>query len=190
MALGYPLGQTSAITTTTGVVKERFTDANLGELLQTNASMNPRNSGCWLINLKGKVVGIDQSVRLNPRTGEIAPVGFTLAIDGVRTELKSLEAGTVVEAPKFTNSTRNYYFSYPPTWALNSSNQDDVMVSSAGAAFEVITFLKTPDSYADPGAIWQLIFDDLTSNFPEVSIMVLRSSISSLRTVYLPRWSY
>ncbi len=109
VALGYPLGQTSAVAATTGTVTGHFTDANLGKLLQTSASMNPGNSGGPLINLKGEVIGIDQSVRLNPRTGEIAPVGFALAIDGVKAELSSLEAGTVVASPRFTNSARNYH---------------------------------------------------------------------------------
>lgn len=74
----------------------------------------------------------------------------------------------MVKLPKFTNTARNYYFPYPPTWRLDSSDQDNVTVSNTGATFEVKTFLNTRDSYTNANAIWQLIFDDLTSNFPNI----------------------
>ena len=194
VALGYPLGQVTSVTVTRGILSRRVSDPQLGELLQTDAAINPGNSGGPLINLRGQVVGINQSVRLNPSTGEIAQgIGFALAMSGVQPQLGALESGLVVAPPNvtFTSSARNYYFSYPSTWQINSSNPDSIRVSSGGAAFDTFTFLNTSSSYSDLNLLRQWMIDNETSSFTgftltnSQSIVLVFKNGSSINAVLL-----
>lgn len=160
IALGYPLGQTFIVTATRGIVSSHFNEIQLGEIVQTDAAINPGNSGGPLINLRGEVIGMNQSVLLNNRTGQIAQgIGYALGISGVRTQLGTLESGSVVTAATsiYTNSARNYFFSYPSNWILNSTNIDAIRVSNSGAAFDSGTFLNTSNSYSDLNNLRQFI---------------------------------
>lgn len=163
IALGYPLGQTSSVTVTRGILSRRVVDAELGELLQTDAAINPGNSGGPLVTLSGQVIGINQSGLINTSRGEIAQgIGFALAISGAQAVVSSLESGTVVASSNltYTNTARNYYFSYPSSWQINSSNINSIRVSNtAGAALDSITYVNTAASYADLNTLRQFIID-------------------------------
>jgi len=56
-------------------------------LLQTSAPINPGNSGGPLIDMAGRVIGINQSV-----AGDAQGIGFAIPIDSVRTDVAALLA--------------------------------------------------------------------------------------------------
>lgn len=51
----------------------------VGDLIQTDADVNPGNSGGPLLNLDGEVIGVNDFIRVNPET-EAALPGLNFAI--------------------------------------------------------------------------------------------------------------
>lgn len=65
LAIGNPYGLTRTVTAGIVSAKERRAQSNAGgfqEYLQTDAAMNPGNSGGPLVNLKGEIVGINSAI--------------------------------------------------------------------------------------------------------------------------------
>lgn len=103
IALGYPFGATLSQlkkeyepTATVGVISatDRSIQAGRGRvttytgLLQTDASVNPGNSGGPLINIYGEIVGINTAI-LSTSGGSIG-IGFAIPIDKAKRLLDSL----------------------------------------------------------------------------------------------------
>ncbi|MCX6783586.1 MAG: trypsin-like peptidase domain-containing protein [candidate division WWE3 bacterium] len=63
------------------------TTENLADVIQTDASMNPGNSGGPLVNLSGQVIGIDSAV-----SGGAQGIGFALPINSAKPVISSFEA--------------------------------------------------------------------------------------------------
>jgi putative serine protease PepD len=64
--------------------------------IQTDASLNPGNSGGPVLDASGKVVGIVDQIATNGSSETSSGVGFAVPIDLVKSELSSLEAGKSV----------------------------------------------------------------------------------------------
>jgi putative serine protease PepD len=64
--------------------------------IQTDASLNPGNSGGPVLDASGKVIGIVDQIATNGSSGTSSGVGFAVPIDLVKSELASLEAGKSV----------------------------------------------------------------------------------------------
>ncbi len=85
IAIGYALGFTGEPTVTKGVVSalDRAIDSQnertLVDLIQTDASIHPGNSGGPLVNMRGEVVGINTAIIQN-RQG----IGFAVNIDDAK----------------------------------------------------------------------------------------------------------
>ncbi|MBC7351046.1 MAG: trypsin-like peptidase domain-containing protein [Thermogutta sp.] len=65
LAIGNPYGLTRTVTAGIISAKERRAQSNAGgfqELLQTDAAMNPGNSGGPLVNVRGEIVGINSAI--------------------------------------------------------------------------------------------------------------------------------
>ena len=177
VALGYPLGQTGSVSVTRGVLSRRLAHPDLGELLQTDAAINPGNSGGPLINLTGELMGLNQSVRINPNTGEIAQgIGFALAINDVKQQLSQMEGGAFITASnvKFTNSARNYYFEYPSNWQIDSSKIDRVRVFNGDASFDTLTYINASASLSDTNDLRQFMINEETKNFGPIIVSDFR----------------
>ena len=84
IALGYPLNLGSELTATKGIVSsERVISGYY--FLQHDAPINPGNSGGPLINLDGRVVGINTS-----RYTDAEGIGFALSVDEIERRLDAL----------------------------------------------------------------------------------------------------
>jgi S1-C subfamily serine protease len=96
VAIGNALDLSGGPTVTTGIVsaKDRsLTEPNgehLGNLLQTDTAINPGNSGGPLLDLQGRVVGINTAI-----AGQAQNIGFAIAIGPARDEIQQLQAGRV-----------------------------------------------------------------------------------------------
>ncbi|MFC1875366.1 trypsin-like peptidase domain-containing protein [Chloroflexota bacterium] len=81
VAIGYPLGLPGQVTVTTGIVSAVRTIFG-DEHIQTDASVNPGNSGGPLVNLKGEVIGINTWGFRDDYVGEgITNLNFAIPID-------------------------------------------------------------------------------------------------------------
>jgi len=89
IAIGSPFKLASSVsvgvvsaTGRTGVVRGQGTSE---EFIQTDASLNPGNSGGPLINLDGHVVGLNTAIQTGGRSRSSAGIGFAIPINLART---------------------------------------------------------------------------------------------------------
>src|SRR5215216_3987361 len=96
-AIGDPFGYQRSIST--GIVSglDRTIEAPNGftvaHAIQTDAALNPGNSGGPVLNADGQVVGIADQVATSGSSDSNSGVGFAVPIDLVKSELAKLEAG-------------------------------------------------------------------------------------------------
>ena len=64
--------------------------------IQTDAALNPGNSGGPVLDAAGKVIGIVDQIATNGSSDTSSGVGFAVPIDLVKSELSQLEAGQTV----------------------------------------------------------------------------------------------
>src|SRR5436190_20181310 len=96
LAIGNPFGLQETVTD--GIIswkgQPNSTDFR-GDLLQSNAAINPGNSGWPLINLRGEVVGINEQIVSS--SGGSQGIGFAIPSNTVRTALESvLKHGRII----------------------------------------------------------------------------------------------
>jgi putative serine protease PepD len=73
--------------------------------IQTDAALNPGNSGGPVLDASGRVIGIVDQIATNGSSQTSSGVGFAVPIDLVRSELSKLEAGQTVRHAYFGVST-------------------------------------------------------------------------------------
>ena len=99
-AIGDPFGYARSIST--GIVSgvDRTIEAPNGftvaHAIQTDAALNPGNSGGPLLDAAGKVVGIADQIATGGGAQQSAGVGFAVPIDLVKSALETLKAGDAV----------------------------------------------------------------------------------------------
>jgi putative serine protease PepD len=99
-AIGDPFGYARSIST--GIVSgvDRTISAPNGftvaHAVQTDAALNPGNSGGPLLNAKGEVVGIVDQIATDGNAEQSSGVGFAVPIDLVKSQLPTLAAGQKV----------------------------------------------------------------------------------------------
>jgi Do/DeqQ family serine protease len=89
LAIGNPFGFEETVTD--GIISSKMRPNRsdfFGDLLQTNAAVNPGNSGGPLINLRGEVIGINTAIAST--TGGSQGIGFAIPSNTVRNALESL----------------------------------------------------------------------------------------------------
>jgi putative serine protease PepD len=98
--IGDPFGYARSLST--GVVSgvDRTIQAPNGftvaHAIQTDAAMNPGNSGGPILDSSGKVIGIADQIATGGGSDQGSGVGFLVPIDLVKSSLKTLEAGGTV----------------------------------------------------------------------------------------------
>lgn len=90
IAIGNPLGL--SFTVTEGIISalHRVGPSGLAEYVQTDVSLNPGNSGGPLIDIQGKVVGIN-----NFKVGGAEALGFALESDAIRDAVNLIANQTI-----------------------------------------------------------------------------------------------
>jgi serine protease Do len=96
MAIGNPFGLDQTVTTGIVSAKERFIGSGpYDEFIQTDASVNPGNSGGPLIDSRGAVVGINTAIF--SQSGGSVGIGFAIPINVAKAVLPQLrQRGAVV----------------------------------------------------------------------------------------------
>jgi putative serine protease PepD len=150
-AIGSPFGYSESVST--GIVSgvDRTIQAPNGytvaHAIQTNAALNPGNSGGPILDSSGHVVGIADQIATNSSADQSSGVGFAVPVDLVARELSALEAGKTVQHAYLGVSTGQ---STGTTGALVGSVTSGGPASSAGVqAGDVITAIdgtKVADS--------------------------------------------
>ena len=99
-AIGDPFGYQRSLST--GIVSglDRTVSAPNGftvaHAIQTDAAVNPGNSGGPLLDASGKVVGILDQIATNGGSDQNSGVGFAVPIDLVKAELSKLKSGATI----------------------------------------------------------------------------------------------
>ncbi|MEN3283755.1 MAG: hypothetical protein V7607_4895 [Solirubrobacteraceae bacterium] len=108
--------------------------------IQTDAALNPGNSGGPVLDASGKVIGIVDQIATNGSSDTSSGVGFAVPIDLVKSELSSLETGKSVSHAYLGVSTSTV--SSTTTGALVGSVSSGGPAADAGLrAGDVITKL-------------------------------------------------
>ena len=96
IAIGDPMGFESSVTIGTVGGKDRTVEAggvNYESLIQTDAAINPGSSGGALVDLDGRLIGINTLVYTGPKTYKHAQgLGFAISVDHAMKVTKALMA--------------------------------------------------------------------------------------------------
>src|SRR5260370_26321649 len=96
LAIGNPLGEAFAFTVTAGIISAKGrllgglqqTRYSIQDFIQTDAAINPGNSGRPLVNMRGQEVGINSAIA--SETGFYAGYDFAIPINLARTVMQQL----------------------------------------------------------------------------------------------------
>ena len=92
LALGFPIADTigTNLTVTRGIISSTRIENGV-ELLQTDASLNPGNSGGPLVNLDGEVIGVNSSRIEETDSGRpVTNIGFAVSVSELERRLPTL----------------------------------------------------------------------------------------------------
>src|ERR1700722_14726817 len=109
LAIGNPFGYDRTLTT--GVVsalQRQITSPNgfsIDNVLQTDAPINPGDSGGPLLNEKGEVIGINSQIETGGSGDGSVGIGFSIPINTAKSELSQLEKGGTVSGAYLGVST-------------------------------------------------------------------------------------
>ena len=98
LALGAPFGLTGSVTQ--GIVSGKSRNLNLNlyeDFLQTDAAVNPGNSGGPLVNMEGKVIGLTSAIKT--RSGGFQGVGLAVSSKLAKTVVEQLVKHGSVKRP-------------------------------------------------------------------------------------------
>lgn len=125
IAMGFPLGDELGqnYTVTSGIVSSRRTYGSV-EYIQTDAAVNPGNSGGPLVNRNGQVIGINTS----SYSGTHDNISFAISVSVVRENFDSLVSGVNViadvdgERQTYKNDDCQYSLSVHPNWMMSGED--------------------------------------------------------------------
>ena len=104
VAIGYVLGLSGEATITRGIVSAtRYDSSRQSEVIQTDAALNPGNSGGPMLSMTGQIVGIN-TFRIEESDGGRATqgLGFAVSEETVQQILPSLKVGSPQPMPSPT----------------------------------------------------------------------------------------
>jgi len=87
IAVGYPFGIQQTVTS--GIISSKRQEFKNGVVLQTDAPVNPGNSGGAVINMRGELVGIPNAIL--SKTGASHGIGFAIPSNTFRTLVNNVD---------------------------------------------------------------------------------------------------
>ena len=133
LAVGSPLSETLSNTVTNGIISSlgRFSNqpGTISNYIQTDAAVNPGNSGGPLVNLRGEIIGINSAIAT--RTGTYNGISFAIPVDIVANTVEQLVEGGTVERGFLGISFRaapralRQVYDIPPGGAQISATSED-----------------------------------------------------------------
>ena len=96
VAIGYPLGVVDSARVTSGIISASYYDSTFDRwVTQTDASLNPGNSGGPLFNMFGKVIGVTTYVQRESLGGvAVEGTGFAVNEQTFRSRISELESSS------------------------------------------------------------------------------------------------
>jgi len=109
VAIGYPLGVIDSARVTSGIISASYYDSIFDRwVTQTDASLNPGNSGGPLFNMFGQVVGVNTYVQRESLGGvSVEGTGFAVNEQTFRSLISELEFSSPLPAPTATPATES-----------------------------------------------------------------------------------
>lgn len=95
IAIGSPYGFENTVTAGIVSAKQRDTSDAYMSFIQSDAAVNPGNSGGPLLNVRGEVVGVNSQIY--SRSGDFAGISFAIPIDEAMAIAMPLNSGGYVE---------------------------------------------------------------------------------------------
>jgi putative serine protease PepD len=183
-AIGSPFGYQESLST--GVVSglDRTIDAPNGftvaHAIQTDAALNPGNSGGPILDSRGRVIGVADQIATNGSSQQSSGVGFAVPINLIAAELGKLGAGQTVSHAYLGVSTTE---STSSTGALVASVTGSSPAASAGVkAGDVVTALDGKKITGSSGLVAAIAG---RSPGDRVTLTIRRGSASRTLTVTL-----
>jgi putative serine protease PepD len=183
-AIGSPFGYEESLSS--GVVSglDRTIDAPNGftvaHAIQTDAALNPGNSGGPILDSSGRVIGVADQIATSGSSEQSSGVGFAVPIDVIAAELNKLEAGQTVSHAYLGVSTTE---STSSTGALVASVTGGSPAASAGVqAGDIVTALDATKITGSSGLVAAIAG---RSPGDKVKLAIRRGSKSRTLTVTL-----
>lgn len=153
VAVGFPLAEmVGGQTATRGIVSAKRRDKDGNTVVQTDAPVNPGNSGGALVDAEGRLVGII-SYKLRSSEG----LSFAVGIDTIRALQPTLEMGRIVRSTptpvslaSYASSMGRFRIKYPKSWTspfpLNTeSNWTTIVWAAPEMQGEVLIRWRLPE---------------------------------------------
>lgn len=165
--VGSPLGYEYRGTVTDGILsgKDRMVTVSVSntassdwvmKVLQTNAAVNPGNSGGPLVNVGGQVIGI---ISLKLVQTEVEGMGFAIPIEYAMTHITDLEQGKAIERPMLGTSMLN-------SSQTSALMQNGIILNENSATGVVVVAVVTGSPAANAG----LTKGDIITKIGDVSV--------------------
>ncbi len=159
LAMGNPFGVGQTVTQgiVSAVARTGVGVSDYQFFIQTDAAVNPGNSGGALVALNGDVIGINSSI-YSPSGGSIG-VGFAIPSNMVRVVLKGVAGGKVVtawigaEGERLTGDSARKLGLDHPTGVLLTGVQPGSPAAQAGLRAGDIIYAIDGKEVADPGML-------------------------------------
>ena len=130
--VGSPLGEEYMGTVTKGILSGKNRSVDTGDyvmdVLQTDAAMNPGNSGGPLVNIDGQVIGVNS---LKLVEDEIEGMGFAIPIEVAMSAAEQLEKGEKIARPMVgvqLSELNNLYALYRSGIQIDNSVKSGIVV--------------------------------------------------------------
>ena len=133
IALGFPLGFElgSSLTVTRGIISAKRAFEGV-EQFQTDAALNPGNSGGPLVGRGGKVVGVNYAELAMSDGSPVDNIGFSIAVNELKRRLASLRSGEDELFPTptpglwttYRDGDYGYNLETAPGWILDEETDD------------------------------------------------------------------
>lgn len=191
VAIGFPLDIKGSATVSKGIVSAIRKDSDSGIIsIQTDAPVNPGNSGGALANMKGEVVGVVVSKYVGQGVEGLA---FATALSSITPVLARLKAGEFIEAPfskaeptkKFDSKKFLYSFSYPESWRISDAQEDKLRIS--GPDGSIYIEVQTKGVVIDVGTTVNNWTDETQKKEPDFKVISSKGvshNISGMEVVY------